>query len=257
MILVCPACAKRYLIPDSAIGPDGRQVRCAACRHSWFEAPAPLDAMPPLPRQFTQSAPAAVEPVAAPSAPAAPPAPPFAFTPRVDPAPPASVTPPDEPAIDRDPFAPEPPFRARRNRSRRWTIAAMLASLLLLGGVVAVYYFASPNLLARLGINIVEPDTPLKVQFTQDVGPKDGMPQAPRYVALRGKVLNPTPKAQRVPDLLAELVDDHGRVVYSLPITPKSRTVAANGSVDFEDVVPNIPNSARDVHISFLDANPL
>ena len=49
MIIACPACTTRYVVPDSAIGADGRMVRCAKCRHSWFQASAPLAARPAEP----------------------------------------------------------------------------------------------------------------------------------------------------------------------------------------------------------------
>ena len=39
MIVSCPACSTRYLLEPSALGPDGRSVRCAKCQHSWHQQP--------------------------------------------------------------------------------------------------------------------------------------------------------------------------------------------------------------------------
>jgi predicted Zn finger-like uncharacterized protein len=44
MILTCPECGTQYVVKDGAIPPQGRQVRCASCKHSWHQDPEPSDA---------------------------------------------------------------------------------------------------------------------------------------------------------------------------------------------------------------------
>jgi len=39
MILTCPSCGTQYVVKDGAIPPQGRQVRCASCKHSWHQGP--------------------------------------------------------------------------------------------------------------------------------------------------------------------------------------------------------------------------
>jgi len=45
MQIVCPNCTTPYQVATSAIGEDGRSVRCVRCRTVWFAVPPPI-AMP-------------------------------------------------------------------------------------------------------------------------------------------------------------------------------------------------------------------
>src|SRR5215813_15387245 len=47
VIVSCPACATRFSLDASLLGPNGRNVRCAKCGHRWKqEAPAMATEMP-------------------------------------------------------------------------------------------------------------------------------------------------------------------------------------------------------------------
>ncbi len=57
MILTCPECKSRYVVSPSALMPRGRTVRCAKCRHSWFEAKPEDDVEIVPPQTETETAP--------------------------------------------------------------------------------------------------------------------------------------------------------------------------------------------------------
>nr|WP_019905914.1 zinc-ribbon domain-containing protein [Methylobacterium sp. 77] len=44
MLIVCPSCASEYDIDTDRVGAEGRSVRCAACRETWFISPDEVSA---------------------------------------------------------------------------------------------------------------------------------------------------------------------------------------------------------------------
>jgi predicted Zn finger-like uncharacterized protein len=49
MLIVCPSCASEYTIDPAKLGADGRTLRCAICRDTWFVSSEGLAMPPPEP----------------------------------------------------------------------------------------------------------------------------------------------------------------------------------------------------------------
>ncbi|WP_210357410.1 MULTISPECIES: MJ0042-type zinc finger domain-containing protein [Sphingomonas] len=239
MILECPECRTRYLVPDSAIGVDGRTVRCANCRHSWFQDPPPApipDAQPLAAAPLASSADADQPDRVSPSPAAPPPPPPF-----VEPDPIVTA-----PAYDA--FAHRPPFRPRRDPSKRWTVIAILAGLLMLAGVAAIVWVGAPGLLSRAGLPVAT-ESPLKIK--DNPIERRELENGSELFAVSGQITNPSAERQRVPDVRAELRDAQGRIVYSWTITPQQRTLAPGGAIDFNSAKLDVPSNSKRLELSF------
>jgi predicted Zn finger-like uncharacterized protein len=239
MILSCPACSTRYLVPDTSVGRIGRQVRCASCKHSWFAAPPQASAAREAELALTQ-------PIASPAY-----APPPVYAPIQAPEMPSFVR--DEGSDEAkgyDAFAHAPPFRPRKNPTRRWTFAAIFAAILFLGGIGAIQYFGTPSWAAKLGLPVGDFDVPLRFQMLRKAERRT-LESGNELFAISARIINPTDTMQRVPDVLAELRDAQGRVVYSWTITPPRRTIGPKGSIEFNSAEVDVPKGARALNLSF------
>ena len=279
MIIACPACSTRYVVPDSAIGIEGRTVRCAKCRHSWFEEGSlPVEPSGPASPGWQVTEPEPTAP-AAPTAPTAPtataeesaePAPP----PLPDPAP--AVSPPpvpplverpaahvyaDEPAdrpLDRargeqdwSSFDHEPPFRPRRNTAKLWTIAGVAFAMFVAILVALAAWLGLPKLLPGGHATFGAGNPDLALSFPSERQDRRTLPNGTEYFGASGTVTNVGKQPQEVPPILIVLRDAKDKVVYTWDVTPPREMLKPGESVTINEAVTDVPKSAKVAEIGW------
>jgi predicted Zn finger-like uncharacterized protein len=216
MILTCPQCSTRYLADPAALGPTGRQVRCAKCSHTWHQLPqaeaAPrLDVMSPL----------------------------------LDP-PQASTTPGAGLPARIEPKAP-------RRRAGGAMLAAVIV-LLILGGlyvgrgrIVAAWPDAAQLYgVAGIPVDVVGAGLAFR-EVTLTRQPVNGRDT----VVVEGLILNDTGEAQPVPSILASLRDASDRTLKAWTVRIDPGELPAGQSTSFRTSMIDPPAEASQVAITF------
>lgn len=277
MIICCPACNTRYVVPDTAIGVEGRTVRCAKCRHSWFQDGPAVEAAP---RPAPVAAPAAQAPVAPRAAPVA--APPPAPEPQVsrepepEPAEPipnraAYLEDEPEPAVPPPVYAAsdapsprgfggdeegsqfdfEPPFRPRRNTARLKMIAAAIFAVVALGLAGAVGWYGMPSWVPFASTRFAGAPPGLVLDFPPSRQDRRTLPNGSKFFGVSGKVTNVGGTRKAVPTILVLLRDSRNRVVYTWELNPPKRTLNPGETITINEAMTDVPASAKVAEIGW------
>ena len=277
MILTCPSCGTQYVVKDGAIPPEGRQVRCASCKHSWHqdapameltdEVQASAEAEPPEDEESIVEA-TVIEPRSGPEleerayeeamidedADAESLAEPATVAPIAEPAPaaaPAAASdwdaPPQAEAADEDfsPFAAPDETAPRRSRGPLLTI--LILAVIVAAVVAAFWFFAPTQWKERVGLGNGGASPLALVTTHMD---RQQLESGNELLTVTGRVINPTSREQDVPPLQAQLRTKTGKVVYSWVIAPPARTLAAGASASFNSAEVNVPPGGDELTIT-------
>jgi predicted Zn finger-like uncharacterized protein len=233
IVLSCPNCATRYRAESTAIGAQGRRVRCTGCGHVWTaqgEEPEELElGQDDVDSLFDDMAGPAAEPEPAPE---------------------------PEPEIDKQPVQ---AIRARAEKRRRaasmaavggaWGgLAFMCASLLIAASIfrvdIVTMWPRAASAYAAVGMDVnpygFEID-PITISRETEAGTP--------VLVIEGAVRNVTGRSRATPELVGVLFDESGALLMEWPLREDAVEVEGGESHAFRTVLADPPPEAREAEI--------
>ena len=275
MILTCPNCGTQYVVKDGAIPPQGRQVRCAACKHSWHQEPevsaveeeqSAIAPEPEAPREAEEESvteATLIDPRSGPEAEerayeetlveerAEASHEPTADVEQSEIAEARSAVAdwrePPQAEAEEDEFSPFPPPDEVEPRRRSAFLPILLLLIVVAAVAAAFWFYAPPEWKARLGVGTAG-ESPLALVTTHM--DRQRLESGNELLTVTGRVINPTDKAQQVPPLQAQLRTRTGRVVYSWTIAPPAQSLAPGASASFNSAEVNVPPGGEELTIT-------
>ena len=232
MILTCPSCGTRYQTAEAQFTPPGRNVRCAKCRHVWFQTPPELET------------PIEPEPVISPAVAEAVPAGALPF----------GVQAPPHDIDEEEEAAPQRSRGAAFAQTVGWVaLIGLLGSIgwatIAYRDTIASVWPPSSSLYSVLGMPVnVRGITITNIAYKQEY--ESGQP----VLSVTGKIVNVSNREQPVPEIRVVLMDDAKRELYHWTFDAGVPTLKPGAESPFTTRLSSPPADARNLNVRFAEA---
>lgn len=271
MKLTCPECSQSFSVPDNAIGPKGRKLRCSKCGHEWHQTLEMLE-------EKKAPKPAAEAPATKPAAALPPAAEPEAPGDEEEEVVPfgrfgsGEADPDAEPAFEEDGqqedhegvFGAPPIPRGRMplsrppKRRRKGLVAAVagvgvLILLAILFGARGSLVAAWPpidRLYASIGLGVPVIGEELVIQNVAAWRKADGSIE---LLVIKGEIRNPTEQMQTVPTLAGRLTGSQGDIMQEWLFRAENQVMLPGEKTSFEYELPQPGADAAEVTVTFSE----
>lgn len=245
MLIVCPSCASEYQIPTDRVGPDGRSVRCAACRETWFITPEDVSAA--VEAEMTEAMLEAAGPGAAEGRAEA-----QAALDAWE-----SAMAQEEPAAAPPPETEAPPARRPRKAAPKRTgrpilpvalgigLAAALVLALLGRGIVVRWVPQSAGLYARIGLPVNLRGLELRDVVAFQTSGEGGQ------LVVEGNLVGIASAGAAVPPIEVEVRDAQNQSLYRWSIAPPRPALENRETARFRASLSAPPAQGRSVEVRF------